>query len=99
MQPPHTMIAGAKKLRPGHYVVWKDGVLSEQRPFWSIPAPRRAATSARRDEELAGELWTTLDGAVERQLVADVPVGIFLSGGLDSSAVATLARARARDRR
>ena len=40
VQPPHTMIAGAKKLRPGHYIVWKDGVLSEQTPFWSVPLPR-----------------------------------------------------------
>ncbi len=94
VQPPHTMIAGAKKLRPGHYVVWKDGVLSEQKSFWSIPAPRSSRDVRATDEELASELWRTLDGAVERQLVADVPVGIFLSGGLDSSAVATLARAR-----
>lgn len=92
--PPHTMIAGAKKLRPGHYVVWKDGVLSEQKAFWRIPAPRSIRETGATDEELARELWRTLDGAVERQLVADVPVGIFLSGGLDSSAVATLARAR-----
>ena len=92
--PPHTMIAGAKKLRPGHYVVWKDGVLSEQKAFWSIPAPRSSREIGATDEELARELWRTLEGAVERQLVADVPVGIFLSGGLDSSAVATLARAR-----
>ena len=94
VQPPHTMIAGAKKLRPGHYVVWKDGVLSEQLPFWSIPEPRTRREVRASDEELAHELWSKLDGAVERQLVADVPVGIFLSGGLDSSAVATLARAR-----
>ena len=92
--PPHTMVAGAKKLRPGHYVVWKDGVLSEQTPFWSIPAPRSSREVRATDAELASELWRKLDAAVERQLVADVPVGIFLSGGLDSSAVATLARAR-----
>ena len=94
VQPPHTMVAGAKKLRPGHYVVWKGGVLSEQRPFWSLPAPRSRNEIVATDRELASELWSKLDDAVERQLVADVPVGIFLSGGLDSSAVATLARAR-----
>ena len=94
VQPPHTMIAGAKKVRPGHYLVWKDGVLSEQKPFWSIPAPRSRAEVGKGERELASELWRKIDGAVERQLVADVPVGIFLSGGLDSSAVATLARRR-----
>jgi asparagine synthase (glutamine-hydrolysing) len=95
-QAPHTMIAGAKKLRPGHFLVWKDGVLSEQKPFWSAPAPRTRVNQSER--ELADELWSKLDSAVERQLLADVPIGIFLSGGLDSSTVATLAAARSKDR-
>ena len=93
-QAPHTLIVGARKLRPGHFLVWQDGVLSEQKPFWSIRAPRLPV--GRTDRELADELWSKLDSSVERQLLADVPVGIFLSGGLDSSAVATLAAARSK---
>ena len=92
VQAPHTMLAGARKLRPGHALVWSDGVLSEQRPFWQAPAPRTFVAASTRG--LAAELWDRLGAAVERQLVADVPVGIFLSGGLDSSTVATLASAR-----
>jgi asparagine synthase (glutamine-hydrolysing) len=95
VQPPHTMIAGARKLLPGHFVVWKNGVLSEQKPFWCTSSPRTDVREAER--ELAAELWSKLDTAVDRQLLADVPVGIFLSGGLDSSAVATLASARAKE--
>jgi asparagine synthase (glutamine-hydrolysing) len=93
VQAPFSMIAGAKKLQPGHFLVWQDGVLSEQKPFWTNRAPRsREPRITERD--LADELWSRLGGAVERQLVADVPVGMFLSGGIDSSSVATLAAAR-----
>jgi asparagine synthase (glutamine-hydrolysing) len=95
VQAPHTMIEGARKVLPGHFLEWKDGVLSEQKPFWRVPAPRTPrARELSSDAELARTLWGKLDDAVERQLVADVPVGIFLSGGLDSSAVATAASER-----
>lgn len=94
VQAPISMIDGAKKLRPGHYVVWKDGVLSEEKPFWRVPPPSDRARARADDAELARTLWNKLDDAVERQLVADVPVGVFLSGGLDSSAVATAASQR-----
>jgi len=96
VQPPHAIIAGAKKLRPGHYLVWEDGVLSEQRPFWRMSAPRERSAMRENERELAHELWRILDSAVDRQLVADVPVGIFLSGGLDSSTVAALAAGRSK---
>ena len=56
-----------------------------------MPAPGPAPT--RPDGELAAELWSNLDRAVSSQLVSDVPVGIFLSGGIDSSCVATAAAA------
>jgi asparagine synthase (glutamine-hydrolysing) len=94
VQAPHTMIEGARKVLPGHFLVWKDGVLSEQKPFWRVPPPSARSRDLGSDAELAHTLWSKLDDAVERQLVADVPVGIFLSGGLDSSAVATAASER-----
>lgn len=89
VQAPFTMIEGARKLAPGHFVVWQDGVLQEPSPFWTVGSPRSSVTES--DDVLATHLWQRLDAAVERQLVADVPVGVFLSGGLDSSTVLALA--------
>ena len=57
--------------------------------YWEPPAPRPAPRDRREARE---ELTTRLRRAVTRQLVADVPLGVFLSGGLDSSVVAALAR-------
>src|SRR6202022_4411708 len=56
------------------------------RRYWELPAP--AASAPEGAEE---ELVRLLDGAVARRLVADVPVGVFLSGGVDSTAIAALA--------
>jgi asparagine synthase (glutamine-hydrolysing) len=91
VHPPHTIVRGVRKLAPGHTVVWEDGRLQEPRAYWQIPAP--APAPAADDDALAAELWSDLGRAVKSQLVADVPVGIFLSGGIDSSIVATLAAA------
>ncbi len=93
---PLSLAAGVRKLPPGCTLVWEDGRLGEPSTFWSVPAP--APAPARSDTDLAEELWGRLGNAVERQLVADVPVGVFLSGGLDSSSVATLASRRAHTR-
>jgi asparagine synthase (glutamine-hydrolysing) len=57
--------------------------------YWQPPAPGNPRSSAERS---ADRLKTALEEAVNRQLVADVPVGVFLSGGLDSSTVSALAR-------
>jgi asparagine synthase (glutamine-hydrolysing) len=88
---PLSMVRDVKKLPPAHTVVWRDGRLEEPRRYWTVPAP---AGQAGCDEPAQSvELWRRLDRAVRSQLVADVPVGIFLSGGIDSSSVATLAAA------
>jgi asparagine synthase (glutamine-hydrolysing) len=60
------------------------------RRFWSPPPPLRAR-DAPPFREACGELLRRLDAAVAKRLVADVPVGVFLSGGVDSSAIAALA--------
>jgi asparagine synthase (glutamine-hydrolysing) len=96
VHPPHTIFRAVKKLSPGHTLVWKDGVLEAPRAFWHVPAPGPAP--AKDDAVLAAELWSELDKAVHAQLIADVPVGIFLSGGIDSSIVAALAAGRAGER-
>ena len=79
---PRTIWRGVRKLLPGHWLlVEADGRVSE-RCWWDLPGgPDEAATRAR-----AG-----LEVAVRSHLVADVPVGAFLSGGLDSSLVTALA--------
>ncbi|HMJ56155.1 MAG TPA: asparagine synthase (glutamine-hydrolyzing) [Polyangiaceae bacterium] len=96
VHPPHSIVRRVRKLPPGYTVAWVDGRLEEPRPFWrpSAPAPAPEAT----DQELSDQLWRGLERAVDTQLIADVPVGIFLSGGIDSSIVATLAARKAGSR-
>jgi asparagine synthase (glutamine-hydrolysing) len=88
---PGTIARGVRKLPPGHTLVWEDGRLGEPQAYWRLGAPGPAP--ARADDELASSLWDELARAVKAQLVSDVPVGIFLSGGIDSSCVAALAAA------
>ncbi len=78
---PGTMFKNIYKLPPGHYLRWRDG-RSEVRPYWQL---RWTETSQASTEEYARELRAILERAVQRHLIADVPVGLFLSGGLDSS--------------
>jgi len=77
---PHTMFDGIHKLAPGHLLV-ADAERVEERPYWS---PAAAATAPSRLVD-AAQLRATLLGAVERELMSDVPLGVFTSGGLDSS--------------
>ena len=91
--PPHSIVRDVRQLGPGQILVWEDGRLGQPQRFWQVPAP--ALAPPQDESSLAAALWTNLGQAVARQLIADVPVGIFLSGGLDSSTVATLASAHA----
>jgi asparagine synthase (glutamine-hydrolysing) len=89
--PPATIVRKVRKLAPGHTILWQDGNFGLPHAYWQVPAP--GPTPARPDGELAAELWSNLERAVSSQLVSDVPVGIFLSGGIDSSCVAAAAAA------
>jgi asparagine synthase (glutamine-hydrolysing) len=84
---PKTMFKNIFKLPPGHYMQWCDGRLSI-RSYWDL---RFEPIRVKDDRELAAELRHILSRSVERQLVSDVPVGVFLSGGLDSSTIAAMA--------
>jgi asparagine synthase (glutamine-hydrolysing) len=95
---PQTAFAGISKLPPAHYLAVEarpEGGLSEPElvRYWRLPEPgsaRRHRTAA----ELRHELIERLEEAVRLRLVSDVPLGAFLSGGIDSSAVvAMMARA------
>ncbi|HEY3099454.1 MAG TPA: asparagine synthase (glutamine-hydrolyzing) [Methylomirabilota bacterium] len=80
---PHTIVRGVQKLPPGHLLT-ASGTKTRLSRYWDIPFPH---SERRGESEWAALVWDGLCGAVRRRLVADVPVGVFLSGGLDSSAI------------
>ena len=87
---PHTIYREIRKLEPGHLLVWQHGQLTDHR-YWNLA--EAAERSGPREPAAAAEaLLPLLTDAVRRQLIADVPLGAFLSGGLDSSTVVALAR-------
>jgi asparagine synthase (glutamine-hydrolysing) len=88
---PHSLVRGVRKLGPGEELTLSDGKTRLSR-YWDIPFCPRPAVDERLWEH---EIRARLDESVRLRLAADVPVGCFLSGGIDSSAVtATAARQR-----
>lgn len=81
-----------KKMKPGHFISFNIDQPSSfnYKQYYDIPFDGKYVE--RQEEELVEEVDTHLTKAVERQLLSDVPVGFFLSGGLDSSAMVALAR-------
>jgi asparagine synthase (glutamine-hydrolysing) len=84
---PLTIFRGTRKLRPGHVLVWEDGRTREERYARPGPLPERRDEEAELVEELRGRLRDS----VRAHLVSDVPVGVLLSGGVDSGLLAALA--------
>ncbi|WP_449246186.1 asparagine synthase (glutamine-hydrolyzing) [Desulfarculus baarsii] len=87
---PRTLFEGVKKLRQAHYALFDldSGALSE-RPYWDVHfAPR-----FKQPGEAVEELRSMIKTAVRRRLMSDVPLGVFLSGGLDSTTVVAQMRA------
>jgi len=86
---PLTVLQAVRQLLPGHYALVDEHGLTEHR-YWSIPYQEQPLNLP---FEVLREAFTEqFDRAVKRQMVSDVPVGVFLSGGLDSSAVAASAQ-------
>jgi asparagine synthase (glutamine-hydrolysing) len=87
---PYSIFRDVKKLPPGHMLVWEGGEARVSRFARPAPAP---ASEVRREaeDELAEELRARLRDSVRAHLIADVPVGVLLSGGVDSSTLAALA--------
>ncbi len=83
---PRTILEGTSKLPPAHYAVWHDGALTIER-YWE---PNWNAERERPIEEDIEELRQTLGDAVREQMLADVPLGAFLSGGIDSTIIVGL---------
>lgn len=84
---PHSIFEGIEKLPGGHLLRWKDGRSSVER-YWDLSFGGDDAT--RSDDNYAEELRHRLREAVRRRLVSDVPLGAFLSGGIDSSSVVAM---------
>jgi asparagine synthase (glutamine-hydrolysing) len=82
---PKTIFRDIHKLPAAHYLLYRDGEVSVKR-YWDAAGDPDARWTA---DEAAAALRDTLGRAVRSQMMADVPLGLFLSGGIDSSAVAT----------
>ena len=87
------MLQGVNKLKPAHFIKIEDGKLTERRYFVSSDRKQRSLES----ENLSKVLDTLLRKSVERRMIADVPLGAFLSGGVDSSIITYLAKAQNKD--
>ena len=86
----HTIIEGIRRVPPAHVLVLKNGQIV-CRPYWELKF--EPVSNPPEEGEVLERLEELLEGAVRRRLMSDVPLGAFLSGGLDSSAVvAAMAR-------
>lgn len=86
---PLSAFEGVYMLPPAHQLVWADGRIDCLEPYWKLDwTPLEGELH---EQELAEELLLRLERGVKRRLLADVPVGFFLSGGLDSSLATALA--------
>ena len=81
-----TLFRGVSSLLPGHWLMWKDGELKTEQ-YWEIPLPD-AASQLTDEAEVVDRLLQLFRESVQMRLMSDVPLGVFLSGGLDSSAIA-----------
>ena len=92
VQEPYTLIEGVTSLPPGHTLQWRDGEISIDR-YWRLPPPEAVVA----DKELPtyDVVAEKLTDAVGTQLISDVPLGAFLSGGIDSTAIVALMQKKA----
>jgi asparagine synthase (glutamine-hydrolysing) len=86
-----TLLKGICKLAPGHYLLLKDGKV-EIRQYWDLQFFKPSESRSLKDAE--NELSNLLAEVVELHMIADVPVGVLLSGGVDSTAVLSCAAER-----
>lgn len=89
---PLTMFEGIRKLPAGHFGLWQRGEFKIEQ-YWDLTFPPVEHSFERKEDDLADEIRQRFCASVEQQMVSDVPIGAFLSAGLDSSSiVAAMAR-------
>lgn len=86
VHPPETLVEGIQQLRPGEWAIFRDGNLQKKK-YWE-PAVQPPLIEDETQAKM--QVKTLLGKAVERRLISDVPLGAFLSGGIDSSAIVAL---------
>jgi asparagine synthase (glutamine-hydrolysing) len=91
---PMTLVDGIEKLPPGHWLEWRDGRVSKQ-AYWRVP---EITPTAKRLDEAKAELDFLLNQSVREHLLSDVPMSVWLSGGVDSSTVLHYAAMASRSR-
>ncbi|MBK1644907.1 asparagine synthase (glutamine-hydrolyzing) [Thiocapsa imhoffii] len=84
----HSLQQGIERLPPGHFMCCEQGRVPRPEAYWDLASIYRAKRSFASEAAAADELLALIDDAVRLRLVSDVPLGAFLSGGVDSSAVA-----------
>jgi len=89
--PGRTVFQGIQELSPGHFLVARDGAITI-RKYWDIPFSQPGEQLDWPVERICGEIQDLLDDAIRIRLRADVPVGCYLSGGLDSSGITSLVK-------
>jgi asparagine synthase (glutamine-hydrolysing) len=86
---PQTMFQGIAKLPAGHFAIFKDGTISIKE-YWDLTFPPAEAPYAMTEPELREEIQGRFRHAVQSQMISDVPIGAFLSAGLDSSSIVAM---------
>lgn len=85
-----TLFSGVKRLLPGHTLLWRDGELKIE-SYWDVHFSKEVDEGLRkRDGDYVSEWLELFRESVRLRLMADVPLGMFLSGGIDSSAIAAM---------
>src|SRR5882724_1509327 len=93
---PNTLFRGVKTVPPGHLVNWRDGEINV-RQWWDVSFDE--IEEGRSESWWQEQLLETLDRVVNLEMVADVPLGSFLSGGIDSSAIVAMMKRHSNGRR
>jgi len=84
-----TLFKDVKRLPPGHTLIWKDGRIEIER-YWDLNFEPKLNGYERNTDDWGREWYELFRESVEMRLMADVPLGMFLSGGIDSSAIAAV---------
>jgi asparagine synthase (glutamine-hydrolysing) len=90
---PHSAFRNVRKLEPGAWLIYRRGESVRTGRYWRLPQLAEAPPADTSEEDACRQLKDTFDEAVRLRMIADVPLGAFLSGGIDSSCVvASMAR-------